>query len=141
MPFIACKLPSGLKIDDNGKSLVLVGSNIGEDAEHVSRNGSPGDNENRVSGYGLTEVSDQDAEFFEKWAAAVTYVDGQKTKGKLQHPFPALDNGSILGPFKTKDEARKECKALADQVATGFEGLDEEEEAKKTGVTRADKPK
>lgn len=141
MPFIACKLPAGLRIDHEGKTLTLVGSNIGEDLGTVSRNGMPGDNEFRVSGFGLSEVSAEQAETFQKWSDAVTYNEGDKNKGKLTHPFPALENGSILGPFKTIDEARKECKAIADSVKTGFEGLDEEEEERKNNITRADNKK
>lgn len=139
MPFIACKLPAGLQIEHNGKTLVLVGANIGEDLENVSRNGRPNDNDRRVSGYGLTEVSNEQAAFFEEWAAAVTYKTG--TKEKLDHPFLALENGSIIGPFKTVDDARKEARGVSDLTTTGFEGLDEVEEAKKTGITKADAKK
>lgn len=138
MPFIACKLPSGLVIDHEGKTLTLVGGNIGEDLANVSRNGSPNDNARRESGYGLTEITADQATTFEEWSKAVTY---DKSGAKLAHPFLALENGTIAGPFKTIDEARKECRLMSGAVPTGFEGLDEEEEAKKTGVTRADKPK
>lgn len=138
MPFIACKLPSGLVIDHEGKSLTLVGGNIGEDLGNVSRNGSPNDNSRRESGFGLTEISAEQATWFEAWAKAVTT---DKDGAKLTHPFLPLENGTIAGPFKNIDEARKECRLLSGSVPTGFEGLDEEEEAKKTGITKADKPK
>lgn len=141
MPFIACKLPAGLQIEHEGKTLVLVGGNIGEDLENVSRNGSPNDNENRVAGYGLTEVNVEQEATFVSWVNAVTYNDGKKENGKLTHPFAALENHSIVGPFKSKEDAKKECRALAGMVPTGFEGLDEKEEAKKTGITRADPTK
>jgi len=128
MPFIACKLPHGLRIQHQGKEILLVGGNIGEDLENVSRNGRPNDNEMRAHGFGLTEVSAADADVFEDWRNKVTYNEGAKEKGKLAHPFPALENGSILGPFKTKDEARKEAASLASSVSTGFEGLDPDAE-------------
>lgn len=128
MPFIACKLPHGLRIQHQGKELLLVGGNIGEDLENVSRNGRPNDNEFRAHGYGLTEISEDDAKAFDDWKNAVTFKEGDKVKGKLADPFPALENGSILGPFKTKDEARKEAASLAAAVSTGFEGLDPEAE-------------
>ena len=106
----------------------MVGGNIGEDLENVSRNGRPNDNEFRAHGYGLTEISEDDAKAFDDWKNAVTFKEGDKAKGKLADPFPALENGSILGPFKTKDEARKEAASLAAAVSTGFEGLDPEAE-------------
>lgn len=124
MPFIACKLPAGLAIHHKGKVLVLVGANIGEDLENVSKNGRPSDNARRAYGYGLTEVSADSAAIFTDWANAVTYTDGLAASGKLPEPFVPLENGSILGPFKTIDEARKEVASLASSVTTGYEGLD-----------------
>lgn len=131
MPVIACKLPAGLTIRHKGAKLTLAGSNIGEDLENVSRNGRPGDNPRRAHGYGLTEVSEDDAKVFAEWSDAVTFKNGVRSDGKLAEPFPALENGSILGPFKTIDEARKECASLATAVSTGFEGLDPEKEGTK----------
>jgi len=141
MPFVACKLPAGLQIEHKGNILILLGANIGEDLASVSRNGRPNDNASRVAGYGLTELDNGKTETFEDWKNAVTYKDGKKEAGKLDHPFLALENHSIVGPFKTIDDARKECRALSGMIETGFEGLDEEAEAKKTGITRADKTK
>lgn len=128
MPVIACKLPNGLLIDHNGSRITLAGANIGEDLENVSRNGRPNDNSRRSHGYGLSEISDKDAEAFTDWVNQVTYKNGKPADGKLADPFPALENGSILGPFKTLDEARKEVASLASSVLTGFEGLDAEKE-------------
>lgn len=141
MSVVACKLPAGLEVTHNGQTIVLVGSNIGEDLENVSRNGRPNDNERRVAGYGLTELDTAKTAAFEDWVNVVSYTNGKKEDGKLAHPFAALENGSIIGPFKTIDDARKECKLLSSSIETGFEGLDEEEEAKKTGVTKADAKK
>lgn len=141
MPFIACKLPSGLKIDHDGETIILLGANIGENLANASLNGSPADNASRTSGYGVSQVTDKQAEAFKNWADGVTYVNGVPGDGKLRNPFPALENGSILGPFKTREEANKECAAMAGLVKTGFEGLDPaaegvetaEEEPAKTG--------
>lgn len=132
MAFIACKLPHGLTICHGLARIVLLGSNVGEDLENVSRNGLPNDNARRVAGFGITELDSAKVEVFEKWAAAVTYKEGDKAKGKLDDPFPALENGSILGPFKTLDEARKECASLSGQIVTGTEGLDPEKEKVET---------
>lgn len=140
MPFIACKLPHGLKIRfSQTETLVLKGSNIGERLDRVSENGRPEDNRSRVSGFGITEVDAKQAEAFEGWRNRVMYVDGQPTKGKLANPFLALDNGSILGPFKTFDDASKECATLADAITTGFEGLDADAEAEKPDGVKPDK--
>lgn len=128
MPIIACKLPTGLSIQHKGKTLVLKGGNSGEKLQNVSENGDPTDNAFRASGFGLTEISDSDAELFADWSNAVTYKDGKAANGKLDHPFKPLENGSILGPFKTIDEARKEVVAVSDGVTTGFEGLDPSKE-------------
>jgi hypothetical protein len=128
MPVIACKLPHGLQIAAAGRTIVLVGANIGEDLETVSRNGSPSDNGSRSFGYGLTEISDKDAEAFAAWSKDVVYKNGNPADGKLDEPYLALENGSILGPFKSKDEARKEIAGIASAVTTGFEGLDSAKE-------------
>lgn len=125
---IACKLPAGLQIDHNGQMIVLVGANIGEDIENVSRNGSPSDNASRTHGYGLTTLNEAQTEAFNDWVNQVTYKDGKPASGKLAAPFAALENGSILGPFKNIEEARKECASIASAVTTGFEGLDAEAE-------------
>lgn len=124
MPFVACKLPNGLEISHEGKTIVLHGANIGEDLENVSRNGAPTDNALRSYGYGFTELSDANAQTFQNWCDFVTYKGGDKANGKLADPFLALENGSILGPFKTKDEAVKEVTALHAAVRTGMEGLE-----------------
>lgn len=128
MSVIACKLPAGLQIVHGGQTIVLVGANIGEDLENVSRNGLPADNMSRAHGYGLTTLTDAQTEAFTDWVNQVTYKDGKPGGGKLAEPFAALENGSILGPFKTVEEARKEVASLSSAVSTGFEGLDAEAE-------------
>lgn len=143
MPFVACKLPSGLEINHNGQRILLLGANIGEDLENVSRNGSPTDNEARRYGYGLTELDAKKAEAFEHWAGIVTYKNG-KDGEKLADPFLALENGAIMGPFASKADAIKEIGALHSSVTTGMEGLDptkegvedSDDEEHKKGVKR-----
>lgn len=141
MPVIACKLPAGLTICHKGQRITLVGANIGEDLENVSRNGRPNDNKARESGFGLTTLSDSDALLFADWSNAVTYVDGKKDAGKLADPFVALHNGAILGPFKSIDEARRECASVAGAVLTGMEGLDPEKEGIEEETDENGKPK
>lgn len=121
---IACKLPNGLIVRHNGQEITLKGANIGENLRNPSENGNPSDNRDRAYGYGLTELSDKQGEVFADWAKAVTFKNGNPADGKLSDPFPALENGSILGPFKSKDEAIKELTSIASAVTTGFEGLD-----------------
>lgn len=128
MSVIACKLPAGLQIQHAGRVIVLAGANIGEDLENVSRNGNPSDNSRRIHGFGLTELKDADAEVFQDWVNQVTYKNGKPGDGKLADPYPALENGSILGPFKSIDEARAEVTSIASSISTGFEGLDGEKE-------------
>lgn len=128
MSFVACKLPAGLRIDHMGEVIVLHGANIGEDLENVSRNGRPNDNQLRSYGFGLTELDDKKTEAFEAWKSAVTYKEGKKEAGKLAEPFAALENGSIQGPFKSIDDARKEVATLHSAVTTGTEGVDPDKE-------------
>jgi len=131
MTFYACKLPHGLRVDYQGTTIILAGANIGEELDNPSKNGSPRENRQRVYGFGLTEVSDTQTEAFEKWRTEVTTFKGEK----LKDGFPAFDNGSILGPFKSRNDAEKECASVSSIVTTGFEGVDPEvEEKKKTGV-------
>lgn len=139
MPVFACKLPNGLDIRHQGKSIILVGANIGEDLEAVSKNGLPSDNSARSHGYGLTTLSDEDAAVVNDWMNQVTYKDGKKANGKLAEPFLPVENGSILGPFGSIDEARKETATLASSITTGFEGLDAEKEAEKLDGVKPDK--
>lgn len=133
MPIIACKLPHGLKIEHDGAEITLLGANIGENLQLISPNGAPLDNSRRVNGYGLTEITEAQAETFRQWSDAMTYNNGQKADGKLFRPFPALDNGSILGPFKTIADAQRETASVGGIVVTGFEGVDPVAEAKKKG--------
>lgn len=139
MPVFACKLPNGLDVRHQGKSIVLLGANIGEDLGAVSKNGLPSDNASRSHGYGLTTLSDDDANTLADWINQVTYKDGKKANGKLAEPFAPLENGSILGPFGSIEEARKETATLASSIVTGFEGLDAEKEAEKADGVKPDK--
>lgn len=137
MSFYACKLPHGLEVDYHGQTIVLHGANIGEELDNPSKNGSPRENRQRVYGFGLTELNERQTEAFEAWRKEVTTgPDG----AKIPNGFVAFDNGSILGPFKSRADAEKECAAVSSIVTTGFEGVDPEvEEKKKGGVkTRED---
>lgn len=133
MPFYACKLPHGLEVESNGQTILLHGANIGEELDNPSKNGSPRENRSRVYGFGLTELTDRQTEAFEAWKKEVTH---DKAGNPLRDGgFPAFENGLILGPFKSRGDAEKECGAVASIVTTGFEGVDPvEEENKKTGT-------
>lgn len=132
MPFYACKLPHGLEVEHSGQTIVLHGANIGEEIDNPSKNGEPRENRMRVYGFGLTELNAKQAEAFDAWKTEVTTKDGQPLRNS---GFLAFENGLILGPFKTRDEAEKECASVSSIVTTGFEGVDPvEEEKKKTGT-------
>lgn len=132
MPFYACKLPHGLEVETGGQTIILHGANIGEEIDNPSKNGSPRENRARVFGFGLTELNDRQTEAFEAWKTEVTAKDGKPLR---DGGFPAFENGLILGPFKSRADAEKECAAVASIVTTGFEGVDPvEEENKKTGT-------
>lgn len=128
MPFYACKLPHGLEVDHGGQTIVLHGANIGEELDALSKNGSPRENRSRVYGFGLTELNERQTEAFEAWKTEVTTKDGKPLPGG--GGFPAFENGLILGPFKSRAEAEKECQAVSSIVTTGFEGVDPEEDEK-----------
>lgn len=132
MSFYACKLPHGLEVESNGQTIVLLGANIGEELDNPSKNGSPRENRARVYGFGLTELNDRQTEAFEAWKTEVTTKDGKPLR---DGGFPAFENGLILGPFKSRADAEKECAAVSSIVTSGFEGVDPvEEEKKKTGT-------
>lgn len=124
MPFYACKLPHGVEIDHDGKKIVLVGANIGEKLEHVSPNGLLDDSRRRSHGFGITELDSARAEALEAWRA-INAPKGTKSG------FIAFENGSIMGPFKSRNELEKEVGSLYSVIKTGVEGVDPEEEKKK----------
>lgn len=123
--FFICKLPHGLTISHKGSSVELRGANSSFNASTpiIGLNNLDGD----AYGFGITELNDKDAATVEDWAASVTLVldsDGKPTKTKLADPYPALDNGSIQGPFASEADAREEAKLLGSAVRTGFEPVD-----------------
>lgn len=122
MPFIACKLPHGLSVRHEGKTLDLNGPNEGSDPLDPMKNGAQVDSGIASAGYGLTQVTDDQVALFNSWKKAMLFASDGKTK--LNEPFVALENGSIMGPFGSIDEARAECQAMSDMVRTGFEGID-----------------
>lgn len=137
MPFVACKLPAGLTIQPlSGEPINLRGPND-SGSSVLAPNGITFDTEDRAAGYGLTQLTDDQAARFVAWSDSVTTKDGKP----VAQPFLPLDNGSILGPFKSKDEARKEAQAVHAMVSTGFEGIDPatDQEMKAAGVETADK--
>ena len=138
--FVICKLPHGLTVKHNGKTINLNGANEGYDPTFLAPNGRNNDGEKRVGGFGITELTGDDATAFEDWTNAVTYKDGDKTKGKLQEPNLALENG-MIGVFKSEGDARKEAKNLSSYIETGTEGIDPstDKQMKNDGLETADK--
>lgn len=135
MPFYACKLPHGLEVEHAGQTVVLLGANIGEELDNPSKNGEPRENRSRVYGFGLTELNERQTEAFEAWKTEVTTKDGKPLR---DGGFPAFENGLILGPFKSRADAEKECASIASIVTTGFEGVDPAAEEKKTTGTKVE---
>ena len=131
--FVACKLPHGLEIRHNGAVVRLNGPNEGIDLSDPGKNGAERDSDGSYAGYGFTELNDKDAKVYKDWAAAVTFKDGDKAKGKLDEPFAAIENGALMD-FATKAAARDEVKTMGSTVTTGFEGVD----PKKAGVEKMD---
>jgi hypothetical protein len=120
---VICKLPHGLTIKHAGQTINLNGANEGYDPTFLAPNGRNNDGEKRVGGFGITELTGDQASAFEDWANHVTYKDGKKESGKLPEPNLALENGMIVS-FKSEADARKEAKNLSSYIATGTEGID-----------------
>lgn len=138
--FVICKLAHGLTVRHNGQSINLNGANEGYDPTFLAPNGRLNDGERRAGGFGITELTGDQEAAFNDWAAKVTYVEGDKTKGKLAEPNAAIENGMIM-PFKTEGDARKEAKNLSAAITTGTEGIDPSSDAqmKAAGLETADK--
>lgn len=129
---VACSLPSGLAVDHGGKTIVLNGANVSTNLEMLPANGSQGDTELRAAGYGLTFLSDADAETFLAWVASVTKApDGSD----LREPFAPIATGAVKWN-KTEKEARTEAK---NSPGTGIPGIDPAKELPKEGLEPATK--
>lgn len=125
--FVACSLPSGLTINHNGQSITLNGAHTGLDVDNLPKNGSAPDDYNRVSGYGLTELTGPQADAFMDWADMA---------GKGHGP---IQTGAILYADSRADVA-KEAKA-AEGPADGFAGMDPAKDLPAGLETADDKPK
>lgn len=138
--FVICKLPHGLTVKHNGQTINLNGANEGYDPTFLAPNGRTNDGEKRAGGFGITELTGDQAAAFDDWAAKVTYRDGKKEAGKLAEPNLALENGMILS-FKSEADARKEAKSLSAAITTGTEGIDpaSDPQMKADGLETADK--
>lgn len=128
---VACSLPSGLAIDHGGKTVSLNGAHVGIDPEMLPKNGMINDTELRGSGFGLTTLSDAQADTFLAWVDTVTMRDGQP----LQEPFAPIATGAIIWAKSEKD-ARAEAK---NKPGTGIPGIDPEKELPKEGLEPATK--
>lgn len=138
--FVICKLPHGLTVKHNGQTINLNGANEGYDPTFLAPNGRNNDGEKRAGGFGITELTGDQATAFEDWAVKVTYKDGKKEAGKLVEPNAALENGMIM-TFKSEADARKEAKNLSSAIETGTEGIDpsSDKQMKADGLETADK--
>lgn len=106
---VACSLPAGLVIEQNGETVRLNGGHVGlsADPDNLPRNGFMPDTPDRGSGYGLTRLDgDQEAAFL-LWVEAVTKGPDGKP---LQHPFAPIASGAIIWA-KNEADARKEAAA------------------------------
>ena len=108
--FVACSLPAGLTIDHNGQTITLNGAHVGPDADNLPKNGSAPDDYNRVSGYGLTEISGAQADAFMDWADMTSKGHGP------------VSTGAIVFADSRNDVA-KEARSR-EGLADGFAGLD-----------------
>lgn len=140
MPFVACKLPHGIIINHNDVKITLRGHNIGERLLMPSPNGEYNDHENRYCGYGLTELSPEQADAFESWYNHNLYKNGNKASGRLAQPYKPISSGAVTQVFKTLAELKKELSGLSSMsgiIKTGMEGLNPNTPQK--GITRAEK--
>lgn len=124
--FVACSLPSGLIVRHNGQEIHLNGGHTGLDAEALPRNGSAPDDVNRVSGFGLTEVTGAQADALKEWMDISAKGNGPVRSGAL------VMAGS-------RADAVKEAKAN-EGAADGFGGLDASKDLPK-GLETADDTK
>lgn len=136
---VAVKLPHGLTITHNARTINLNGQNIDSNPIAPLINGATYDiDAKRSGGFGLTELTDaKDEEAFKAWVKAVTYTDDGTTK--LESPFAPLENGSIM-VYPNMKAAMAESKTLSDAITTGFEGIDPKA-AGVDGLTTQDDPK
>jgi hypothetical protein len=147
MPVIACKLPHGLSVTHNGRTLNINGTNADADPLVPGFNGVAADSPSTIAGYGLTTLSDDDMGVFEDWRLHALYKqrDGKPIRdaGLLEEPFLPLTNDTILS-FKDDATARRELRVKAGTV-TGFDGIDGDAETKAaaagTGLIEAGKQK
>ena len=123
--FVACSLPAGFTVRHNGQVIRLNGPHTGLDPEALPKNGSAPDDFNRVSGYGLTEVSGDEAEAVKDWMAL-----SAKGKGPVR-------SGAIIAAGSKADVA-KEARSN-EGAADGFKGLDPAKDLPKGVETATDK--
>lgn len=129
---VACSLPSSFTFDHGGRTIVLNGANVSTNMDVLPANGASNDTELRAAGYGLTFLTDGEAELFLAWADSVTKgVDGKY----LVEPFAPIATGAIKWN-KTEKEARTEAK---NSPGTGIPGIDPEKELPKEGLEPATK--
>lgn len=125
--FVACSLPAGLTIEHNGQVIALAGAHTGLDADALPKNGSAPDDYNRVSGYGLTEITGAKADAFMEWADVASKGHGP------------VSTGAIVFADSRNDVA-KEARSR-EGLAEGFTGMDPAKDLPAGVETADDQPK
>lgn len=115
--YVACSLPAGLIIEQDGLTFRLNGPHVGVDLGNLPRNGFMPDGENVASGYGLTTLEGNEADAFKAWVDGVT----KSPEGKLlQQPFAPIASGAI----QWSENAAETRKAAAKGKGVAIGGID-----------------
>jgi hypothetical protein len=81
--FVACKLPAGMIVRHKECEVLLLGANNGLDATILPANGAAPDGATRSGGWGVTEVSGDDATALKDWIDVTGKGDGPVAAGMI----------------------------------------------------------
>lgn len=124
--FVACKLPSGHIIDHKGQRIELRGTHTGINNLTLPENGNAPDDQFRVSGYGITELSGDQADAMADWIKQTESHEGPVQAGLI---FMAKSDGDL------RSEARKRAEGV------GINGINPDTDLPEDVETVTDKPK
>lgn len=82
--FVACTLPAGLIVRQDGREITLLGANNGLDATLLPANGSAPDGPTRSNGCGVTEVTGDDEAALKAWFDVAGKGEGPVASGAIQ---------------------------------------------------------
>lgn len=106
--FVACKLPAGLIVRQDGREITLLGGNNGLDATLLPASGAAPDGPTRTGGYGVTEVTGDDEAALKAWFDIAGKGEGPVASGAIQTFASRRELDAKVNP----------------NASTGFEGRD-----------------